>query len=254
MTGEEKDVQKGGSMPRAPSVDDLFVPMGRLDMHSSGMGADNEEVKEGGNTSASNVCGSSSLVHSATAEKTPSASDGARLGLNLNRSELSGLSRDSCGEISEQVHDKGGETHSSPRNKKPEGQSNHTSDDDQPVIDERRQKRMISNRESARRSRLRKQQHLDELRSQISHLRAENVHLLNRYSLASQQYAQLNEENSVLRSNAVDLRHQLQTLHPGTSGHQMMTLEPRDLSSVQPLPLNLSLCSGPIEDPNWGKY
>lgn len=76
MTGEEKDVQKGGSMPRAPSVDDLFVPMGRLDMHSSGMGADNEEVKEGGNTSASNVCGSSSLVHSATAEKTPSASDG----------------------------------------------------------------------------------------------------------------------------------------------------------------------------------
>lgn len=176
---------------------------------------------------------------------------GAQLGLSLNQAELSGLSRDSCGEISGHGHDREGDA--SPRKHNPEGQSNFTSDEDKSIINERRQKRMISNRESARRSRLRKQQHLDELRSQIAHLQAENAHLVNRFSVASQQYVQLTEENSVLRSNATNLRHQLEMLHHGTSGHQLLSLEPHNLSSVHPLPFNLNLCSGATEDAgNWG--
>lgn len=172
---------------------------------------------------------------------------GPNLALDVNHLDISGLSRDY---YEGERHDIGGDTSFSPRVNNLEGQSNFTSDDDQVVVDERRQKRMISNRESARRSRLRKQQHLDELRSQIAQLRAENTHMLNRFSLASQQYAQLTEENCVLRSNATDMRHQLQMLHHAASSHQPLSLE-RGLGTVQPLPLNLSLCSGLTEDANW---
>lgn len=232
-------------MPRAPSVDDLFGPMGRLDMHSLGVRRGNE----GENASMSNMCANSNSGTAVKASSSPPG--GAQLGLNLNQAELSGLSRDSCGEISGHGHDREGDA--SPRKNNPEGQSNFTSDEDKSIINERRQKRMISNRESARRSRLRKQQHLDELRSQIAHLQAENAHLVNRFSVASQQYVQLTEENSVLRSNATNLRHQLEMLHHGTSGHQLLSLEPHNLSSVHPLPFNLNLCSGATEDAgNWG--
>ncbi|KAL3690708.1 hypothetical protein R1sor_004359 [Riccia sorocarpa] len=99
--------------------------------------------------------------------------------------------------------------------------SNSTSDDDQHAggIDERKQKRMLSNRESARRSRLRKQQHLDELRAQVAHLRAENNHMMTKYSIASQRYDYLTKENRELRSHAMALTAQLQRLHQTAAQH-----------------------------------
>lgn len=87
------------------------------------------------------------------------------------------------------------------------------SDEDPAAVDERKQKRMLSNRESARRSRLRKQQHLDELRGQVAQLRTENSDMLNRYNIASRHYTQLTEENRALRSHAMDLSRRLQRLH-----------------------------------------
>jgi hypothetical protein len=126
------------------------------------------------------------------------------------------------------------------------GHFNSESDDEQLVVDERKQKRMLSNRESARRSRLRKQQHLDELRAHVAHLRAENTHMLNRFSLASQQYAQLSNENRVLQSHVVDLTQRLQRLQQTTEAHN-----PGAASHLDQAPLHLSLRSGGCEDEAW---
>eukprot|EP01018_Ginkgo_biloba_P008430 Gb_29784 [translate_table: standard] len=93
-------------------------------------------------------------------------------------------------------------------------QQNSGSEEDPRIkIDERKQKRMLSNRESARRSRMRKQQHLDELRGQAAHLIAENNHIHTKFNITSQSYLQLQEENSVLRSHAMDLSLKLQSLN-----------------------------------------
>eukprot|EP00249_Psilotum_nudum_P009020 c21658_g1_i1 orf=969-2120(-) len=100
--------------------------------------------------------------------------------------------------------------------------SNATTSDEeqQKALDERKQKRMISNRESARRSRVRKQQHLDDLRVQVAHLRAENDLMKSKYSMALQHYTRLTEENHVLRSHAIHLSQQLHRLHQAALIHQ----------------------------------
>ncbi|XP_074299737.1 basic leucine zipper 43-like [Silene latifolia] len=95
--------------------------------------------------------------------------------------------------------------------------SNSTSDeaDEQQVsiINERKQRRMISNRESARRSRMRKQRHLDELWSQVVLLRNENHQLIDKlnhvtesHDRALQENIQLKEETSELRQMLADMQ------------------------------------------------
>ncbi|XP_068643061.1 basic leucine zipper 43-like [Aristolochia californica] len=94
--------------------------------------------------------------------------------------------------------------------------SNSTSDDAEEqqisVIDERKQRRMISNRESARRSRMRKQKHLDELCSQVVRLRTENRQLIDRLNDISECQERVVRENVKLREEASQLRETLKDL------------------------------------------
>ncbi|KAK6287724.1 hypothetical protein POUND7_013903 [Theobroma cacao] len=59
---------------------------------------------------------------------------------------------------------------------------------------------MISNRESARRSRMRKQKHLENLRNQVNRLRIENRELTNRLRFVLYHCHRVRTDNDRLRS------------------------------------------------------
>ncbi|XP_062196026.1 bZIP transcription factor 11-like [Phragmites australis] len=73
----------------------------------------------------------------------------------------------------------------------------------------KRKRRMESNRESAKRSRQRKQQHLDDLNSQVDQLRMKNQQLITALSITAQNYAATEAQNSVLRTQMTELEGRL---------------------------------------------
>ncbi|XP_073101996.1 bZIP transcription factor RISBZ4 isoform X2 [Elaeis guineensis] len=74
------------------------------------------------------------------------------------------------------------------------------------VIDLKRMRRMVSNRESARRSRKRKQAHLADLELKVDQLRGENSSLFKQLTDANQQFDQAVTNNRILRSDVETLR------------------------------------------------
>ena len=95
--------------------------------------------------------------------------------------------------------------------------SNSGSDEGSPievnVIDDRKRRRMISNRESARRSRMRKQKHLENLRNQVTRHKTGNRELMNRLRFISQHVQVMKQENERLRSESVMLKQKLWDIH-----------------------------------------
>lgn len=81
------------------------------------------------------------------------------------------------------------------------------------LMDQRKRKRMISNRESARRSRMRKQKHLDDLMAQLNHLKTENEHLMTSTSVTTQHFLTIESENSILAAQMAELSNRLQSLN-----------------------------------------
>ncbi|EXC12620.1 Ocs element-binding factor 1 [Morus notabilis] len=77
------------------------------------------------------------------------------------------------------------------------------------VVDERKRRRMLSNRESARRSRMRKQKHLENLRNQVNRLRVENRELTNRLRYVSYHVHRVSTDNARLRAEQTVLRQKL---------------------------------------------
>ncbi|GAA0184447.1 basic leucine zipper transcription factor [Lithospermum erythrorhizon] len=95
------------------------------------------------------------------------------------------------------------------------GSSGDQSDDDEvdcgtikslDPADAKRRRRMLSNRESARRSRRRKQAHLTELETKVSELRVENSSLTKRLTDASTKYNEVVVDNRVLKADVETLR------------------------------------------------
>ncbi|XP_017429087.1 basic leucine zipper 9 isoform X1 [Vigna angularis] len=74
------------------------------------------------------------------------------------------------------------------------------------TVDTKRLRRKDSNRESARRSRRRKQAHLADLEWQVERLRQENSHLFKQLRDASQQFRDADTDNRVLNSDVEALR------------------------------------------------
>ncbi|TXG62394.1 hypothetical protein EZV62_013757 [Acer yangbiense] len=85
--------------------------------------------------------------------------------------------------------------------------------------DIKRIRRMVSNRESARRSRKRKQAHMTELESQVNRLTCEKEILLKQFSDTTQQYRNADTNNRVLKSDVEALRAKVANVSPTITVH-----------------------------------
>ncbi|MED6118392.1 hypothetical protein PIB30_002098 [Stylosanthes scabra] len=81
------------------------------------------------------------------------------------------------------------------------------------MMDERKKKRKQSNRESARRSRMRKQNHMDDLMNEVCKLGKEKDEIIKGIDLTTQQYLCVESQNSILRAQMQELTHRLQSLN-----------------------------------------
>ncbi|KAJ8770186.1 hypothetical protein K2173_011521 [Erythroxylum novogranatense] len=112
--------------------------------------------------------------------------------------------------------------------------------------DAKRVRRMLSNRESARRSRRRKQAHLSELEAQVSQLRVENSSLLKRLTDISQKYNKAAVDNRVFKADVETLRAKVKMAEEtvkritGLSPMFMPEISTMSMSSFEESPLETS--------------
>ncbi|KAJ3676076.1 hypothetical protein LUZ60_003488 [Juncus effusus] len=79
------------------------------------------------------------------------------------------------------------------------------------VPDDRKRKRMVSNRESARRSRMKKQQHMEELITEISRLQNENKQFELQANLIAERFNETELQNSAIRAEMAQLTERLKS-------------------------------------------
>ncbi|KAL1548180.1 bZIP transcription factor 44-like [Salvia divinorum] len=78
--------------------------------------------------------------------------------------------------------------------------------------DDKKRKRKISNRESARRSRMKREQHMKDLNDQIAYFGSKSCELARKIDEIGRRYAAAEAENRILRLHGEELKKRLQLL------------------------------------------
>ncbi|KAK7376776.1 hypothetical protein VNO80_02192 [Phaseolus coccineus] len=92
-------------------------------------------------------------------------------------------------------------------------QSSGSEEDLQLLMEQKKKKRKQSNRDSARRSRMRKQKHMDDLTAQLQRLQKENNLVFTQLNITTQYYLKLQAQNSILLAQKTELTQSLHSLN-----------------------------------------
>lgn len=113
------------------------------------------------------------------------------------------------------------------------------------MLDEKKRRRRISNKESARRSRIKKERHVQDLTFEMSRLRAENKEVVARIDEATKGYMMCEDENNVLRAQVAELSERLKYLN-GLIGRSGVAVDGLGLSDTLLRPWQLPV---PMQHP-----
>ncbi|CAN6905864.1 hypothetical protein Bca4012_095918 [Brassica carinata] len=102
------------------------------------------------------------------------------------------------------------------------------------VTDERKRKRMISNRESARRSRMRKQKQLGDLINEVTVLKNDNAKITEQVDVATRKYVEMESRNDVLRAQASELTERLRSLNSVLEMVEEISGQALDIPEINP--------------------
>ncbi|GJZ18876.1 bZIP transcription factor 11-like protein [Tanacetum coccineum] len=81
------------------------------------------------------------------------------------------------------------------------------------LIDDRKRKRMQSNRESARRSRMRKQKHIDDMLGEAARIKIDTDQIRTTINVTTQRFVEIEAENAVLNAQVNELSQRLNSLN-----------------------------------------
>ncbi|KAA8527384.1 hypothetical protein F0562_034901 [Nyssa sinensis] len=119
------------------------------------------------------------------------------------------------------------------------------------MMDEKKRKRMISNRESARRSRMKKDLHMRDLNNQISNFKNSNSKIVEEINTVRQLYVAVEAENQSLRAQMAELRNKLESLEMvlsyvrGACGRSMDISQDPLIRPWQVVPQSLPVMASP---------
>lgn len=100
------------------------------------------------------------------------------------------------------------------------------------VMDDRKRRRMQSNRESARRSRMRKQKYLGDLLREVAKLKGDNGEILRRVNGAAEQCVKVEAENEALRRQMEELAEKLKSLNSVLLSMEKKTGKAMDITDM----------------------